>query len=104
MVNQTRDGAYAVPQQGSIGGVMNVGFNDCGIGTKLLAVLQVEFHGCLHYGSIDGLQRGRGKPVEGAVESIVHGYGVTVELRKTAQSKPVVDALAQFAVVPVLDA
>jgi hypothetical protein len=53
---------------------------------------------------VDSRQRGRGNPVEGAIESIVLRYGVTIELREATQREPVIDALAQFAVVPVFDA
>ena len=71
--------------------MMNIGFYDRGIDAELLAVFQVEFHGCLHYELVDGCQRGRGEPVEGAVESVVLGNGVTVELRKAAQREAIVD-------------
>ena len=65
--------------------MMDIGFYDRSIDAELLAVLQVEFHGGLHHEMIDGCQRGRGEPVEGAIESVVLGNGVTVELRKGAQ-------------------
>ena len=47
---------------------------------------------------------GRGEPVEGTVESVVLGHGVTIEVRKGAQCEAIVDAIAQVAVVQVLDA
>ena len=53
---------------------------------------------------VDGFQGGRGEPVEGAVESIVPGNGVAVEIGKAAQGKAIVDAFAQLAIIPVLDA
>src|SRR5580700_1493401 len=85
--------------QGGIGRVMDIGFYHRSIDAELLAIFQIEFHGGLHYESIDGCQRGRGEPVEGTVESIVLGHGVTVELRKGAQCEAIVDAIAQVAVV-----
>src|SRR5712691_7645315 len=53
---------------------------------------------------VDGFQRGRRESVEGPVESVVLGDKVAVKLRKSAQRVAIVDALAQFAIVPVLDA
>ena len=102
--DQTRDGAHRVPQQGGIGGVMNVGFHYRGVDAQLLAVFQTELDGGLDHGLVDGLQRGRGESVEGAVEGVVLGNQVAVELGKAAQGIAVVDAFAQFAIVPVLDA
>ena len=83
---------------------MDIGFHDRGIDAELLAVFQVEFHGCLHDELVDGRERGRGDPVEGAVEGIVLGNGVAIEKRKGAQGEAIVDALAQVAVIPILDA
>ena len=53
---------------------------------------------------INRRQSGRGEPVEGAIESIVLGNGVTIELGKGTQREAIVDAIAQVAVVQVLDA
>ena len=53
---------------------------------------------------VDGCHRGRGEPVEGAIEGIVLGHGMAVEPGKAAQGVAIVDTLAQLAVVPVLDA
>ena len=82
---------------------MDIGFDSRGIDAELLAVFQAEFHGGLHDELIDGCQRGRGEPVEGPIESIVLGNSVTIELRKGAQREAIVDAIAQVAVVQVLD-
>src|SRR5487761_1895173 len=83
---------------------MNIGFYHRGIDAELLAVFQAEFHGLLHYGSVNGCQCVGGEPVEGTVESIVLGDSVGVKQCKAAQGIAIIDALGQFAVVPVLDA
>src|ERR1017187_647463 len=53
---------------------------------------------------VDSLHGGRGEQVEGAVEGVVLGHAVAVEVGKAAQGIAVVDAFAQLAIVPVLDA
>src|SRR5204863_3602936 len=86
-----------------IGGVMNVGFHYRGVDAEFLAILQTELHGRLDYGLVDGFQRSRREPVEGPVKGVVLGDKLAVELCKSAQRVAIVDALAQFAIVPVLD-
>src|SRR5271165_4086228 len=44
-----------------------------------------------------------GESVEGAVEGVMFGYTVAIEVGKRAQGKPIIDAFAQLAVIPVLD-
>src|SRR6266568_6052434 len=82
---------------------MNVGFHYRSVDAEFLAILQTELHGRLDYGLIDGCQRGWREPVEGPVKGVVLGDKFGVKLRKAAQRVAVVDALAQFAIVPVLD-
>ena len=77
--DQPSDGAHGVPQQGRIGGVMNVGFHYRGVDAELLAVFQTELDGRLDHGLVDGFQRGRREPVEGPVEGVVLGDEVAVE-------------------------
>src|SRR5450755_4222035 len=83
---------------------MNVGFHYRGVDAEFLAVFQTELDGSLNHGLVDGYQRGRGESVEGPVEGVVLGDKVAVKLRKAAQRVAIVDTLAQFAIVPVLDA
>src|SRR5450759_732217 len=83
---------------------MNVSFHYRGVDAEFLAVFQTELDGRLDHGLVDGLERGRGEPVESPVESVVLGDQVAVKLRKAAQRVAIVDPLAQFAIVPVLDA
>ena len=70
----------------------------------MLAIFQAELDGGLDHGPVDGLQGGRGEPVKGAVEGIVLGHALAVEVGKVAQRIAVVDAFAQLAIVPVFDA
>src|ERR1039457_7539906 len=72
--------------------------------SDLLAIFQAELNGGLDHGLVDGLHGGRGEPVKGAVEGVVLGYTMAVEVGKAAQGIAVVDAFAQLAIVPVLDA
>src|SRR5580704_17696000 len=83
---------------------MDIGLHHRGIDAEFLAVFQAELVSRLHYGLVDGFQRGRRESVEGPVEGVVLGDKVSVKLRKSAQRVAIVDALAQFAIVPVLDA
>src|SRR6266536_3420187 len=83
---------------------MNVGFHYRGVDAEFLAVFQAELHRRLDYGLVDGFQRGWRESVEGPVEGVVLGDQVAVKLRESAQGVAIVDALAQFAIVPVLDA
>jgi hypothetical protein len=83
---------------------VNVGFHHRGVNPEFLAVFHPECHGRLDHGLVDALERGRGEPVEGSVEGVVLGDRETVKLSKSAQRVAIVDAVAQFAIVPVLDA
>jgi hypothetical protein len=60
--------------------------------------------GGLDHSLIDRLHGGWGESIEGAVESIMLGHLVAVEVRKGAQGRAVIDALAQLAIIPVFDA
>ena len=74
------------------------------VDTQLLAVFQFQLNGSLHHGLIEGPNRIWRQSHEGAVEGVVLGNPVAVKEGKPAQSIAVVDAFAQFAVIPVLDA
>ena len=52
---------------------------------------------------VDVPQRLWGELEKGAVESIMFGNGVAVEVSKATQGEAVVDTLTQFAIVPVFD-
>src|SRR5438034_11501358 len=98
------NGAHRVPQQGGIGGVMNVGFHHRGVDAESLGVLQPQLDSGLDHELIDITKRLRRKWVEGAVERILLGEGLAVKRGKAAQREDSVDALWQFAIIPVLEA
>jgi hypothetical protein len=79
---------------------MNVSLHHRSVHAQLLAVFQTQLDGMPDYGLINGLHRGRGEPVEG----VVLGYAVAIEIGKRAQGETVIDAFAQLAIIPVLDA
>src|SRR5438034_2656482 len=83
---------------------MNIGLYHRGINAQTLAVFQAELDGGLDHSLIDGLHGSRGEPGEGPVEGIVFGYAMTVEVGKAPQGVAIVDAFAQLAIIPVLDA
>src|SRR5712691_5474894 len=83
---------------------MNVGFHYRGVDAEFLAVFQTEFHGALDHKLVDGLERGWSEPVEGPVEGVVLGDRVAIKLGKPAQRVAIVDAVAQVAIIPILDA
>ena len=84
--------------------MMNVALHHRGIDTQLLAVLQSEVDRRLHHQIIDRLERLGRQPSEAAVERIVSRHRQTIEVCELAQGAPIGDPLAQFAIVPVLDA
>jgi hypothetical protein len=102
-LDQTGDDPHAIPQQGIVGGMVNVGFDHGAIGAQLLAVFQAESDGGSDHRIVDGLKRRGCQPVKGSIESIVLGNRLAMEVSEAPQGIPVGDALAQFAVVPVLD-
>src|SRR6185436_1666556 len=83
---------------------MNVGFHYRGVDAEVVAVFQTELDGRLNHGLVDRFQRGWRESVEGPIEGVVLGDKLAVKLRKSAQRVAIVDALTQFAIVPVLDA
>src|SRR6266481_3316792 len=84
--------------------MMNVGLHHRGVDTQLLAVLQFEVDRRLHHQIIDRLERCGRQPGEAAVECIVSRHRQTIEVRELAQCASIGNPLAQFAIVPVLDA
>ena len=83
---------------------MNVGLYNCRVDAKFLAIFQARIHGRLHHQLIDGLQRLGSQPMKGAVKRIVLGHRLAVKIRELTQGVAVGDPLAQFAVIPILDA
>src|ERR1700682_2393262 len=101
---QARDDTNDIPQQRVVSRMMNVGLDHCGVDTQLLAVLQFEGDRRLHHQIIDCLERLGREPGEAAVECIVSRHRQTIEIRELAQCASIGNPLAQFAIVPVLDA
>jgi len=102
--DQAAEDAHRVPEQSAVGGVVDVGFDDRGVGAKFLAVLQPESDGRLDHLLIDDFQSGWGEPDEGAVEGVMFGDRGAEELGELPQGVAIGDAFAQLAIVPVLDA
>ena len=102
--DQARDDANDIPQQRVVGRMMNVGLHHRGVDTQLLAVLQSELDRRLHHQIIDRLERLGRQPIEAAVERVVSRHRQTIEVGELAQCASVGNPLAQFAIVPVLDA
>src|SRR6266851_1139585 len=84
--------------------MMNVSLHHCGVDTQLRAVLQSKIDRSLNHQVIDDFERLRRQPIEAAVERIVLGYRITVEVGKLTQHQSVGDPFAQLAIIPVLDA
>src|SRR6266568_2501028 len=82
--DEAGNSAHRVPQQGGVGGVMNIGFHHRGVDAKSLAVFQTQLDSGLDHELIDITKRLRCKPVEGAVESIVLGDRLAVKSGKAA--------------------
>jgi hypothetical protein len=84
--------------------MMNVSLYDRGVHAKSLSFFQTEIHRCLHHQFVDGTQRIRRQPVKGAIEGVVLGHRLTIEICELAQCVSAGDPFAQLAIVPVLDA
>jgi hypothetical protein len=99
--DQAGNDSHDVPQQGAIRWVVNVSFDNGRIDAQFLAVFQPESDGRLDDQVVDHLERRRGEPVKGPVESIMFGNELAVETRESPQSISVSDSFSQFAVIPV---
>src|SRR6516164_2965479 len=104
VIDQARDDANDIPQQRVVGRMMDVGLHHCCIDTQLLAVLQSEVDGRLHHQFIDRPKRLGRQPIEAAVERVMSRHRHTIEVRELAQCVSIGNPLAQFAIVPILDA
>src|SRR6266849_9636761 len=82
--DEAGNSAHRVPQQGGIGGVMNVVFHYRGVDAESLAVFQTQLDSGLDDELIDIAKCLRRKPVEGAVERIVLGDRLAVKSGKAA--------------------
>src|SRR5580704_8070283 len=82
----------------------NVGFHHRGVDPQLAAVLQAELHSGLDDEVVDGLERRRRQPVEAAVEGVMLGHLLAVEIGEPAQRYSIGDAFTQLAIIPVLQA
>ncbi len=103
ILDQASDDAHGIPKQSGIGRPMNVRFDDRGIDAELLAIFESAVDRRPHHCIVEDFERLWRKAIEGSVEGIVFGDGLAVESREPAQRVPVSDALAQFAIIPVLD-
>jgi len=82
--------------------MMNVGLDHRRVDPQLGAILQAERDRRLDHEVVDGLECRRRQPVEAAVERIMLGYPVTVEIRELTQRHAIGNPFAQLAIIPVL--
>ena len=84
--------------------MVDVGFTDGGVDAEFLAVLQSELDRRSHYQVVDGLQCLGPEPVKSPTEGIVLlGHRLAPKPGELTQRIAVGDALAEFAVIPVLN-
>src|SRR5215467_1491231 len=102
--DQARDDAHRIPNQGIVCWMMNVCLNNRGIDTKLLAVFQTQSNRKLHQHIIDAVECLRAQPHESALERIMLGNRLRIEIGELAQRIAICDPFAQFAIVKILDA
>ena len=100
--NQPSNDADRIPQQGTIRWVVDVRFDHGRIDAQFFAIFQPEFDSVRDNQIVNQLERGRREPDKGLVESVMFGNSLAVEMSEFPQSIPVIDALSQFAVLPVL--
>ena len=100
--NQPTNDADCIPQQGTIHWVVDVRFDHGRIDAQFFAIFQSEINGGIDDQIVDYLECLRREPVKRLVERIMFGNESAVETSESPQSIPVIDALSQFAVFPVL--
>lgn len=101
-LDQSRNDSDRIPQQGTIGRVMDVSLYDCCIDAEFLAILDFEIDGGLDHQIINGLKCCGRQPVKGSVKGVVLGNAIAVEMREQAQGVTIGDSFSQFAVVQIL--
>ena len=100
--NEPSQDPHRIPQQGVVGGVVDVGLDHRRVDAQLFPILETTFNGRVDDRLIDGLQGRGSEPVDGAVERVVFGHPLAVELGEMAQRVSIRNAFAQFAIIPVL--
>ena len=100
--DQADQNADGVPEQSRIGGPMDVGFHDRCIRTEFVAIFQTVIDCSFNHGVINLFHRGGSQPIERLVEGIMLGHGLAVETGELAQCISIINAFAQFTVIPVL--
>jgi hypothetical protein len=73
-----------------------------GVEAQLAAVLHGELHGGFNDQIVNGLERRRRQPVEAAVEGVMLGHLLAVEIGERSPRYAIGDAFAQLAIIPVL--
>jgi hypothetical protein len=82
---QTSQNAHAVPEQATIGGVMNIGVDDRGVNPKFAAVLDAQFDRGANDQLVDGLQGVWRESTKGTMKGVVGRHRLAVEIRELAQ-------------------
>src|SRR5260370_15916327 len=100
--DEAGNSAHRVPQQGGIGGVMNVGFHCRGVDAESLTVFQPQLDSGLDHELIDITKRLRRKSIKGAVEGILLGYGLAVNRGKAARREVIVEERRDVVLSPAL--
>jgi hypothetical protein len=82
---------------------MNLRLHHGGVHAQPVTILQSQIHRQMHDHLFDVLQRFRGEPVKGTIESVVFGNRLRIKIRESRQTVAIGDALAQLAIIPGLD-
>lgn len=83
---------------------MDVGLDDRGVDAELVSVLEMQLHGRLDNGVVDGANGLGCDPVEAAIEGLVTRDRTRTKVREGPQRATVGDAFPKLAQIPVLDA
>jgi hypothetical protein len=84
--------------------MMNVSLDYRGVDAQLGAILQAKRDRGLNHQVVDRCERLRRQPIETAVERVVFGHRIPVEIGKLTQRHTVGDPFTQLAIIPILDA
>jgi hypothetical protein len=97
------DDPHSVPEQGVVGWMVDVGFDNRRIDAQFLAVLHSQLDGSFDDQIVDGLKSGRPKLDKSPMESVMHRDALAVKTSELAQGVPVGNPLAQFPIVTVFN-
>ncbi|MFH0876961.1 MAG: hypothetical protein V1863_01880 [Candidatus Omnitrophota bacterium] len=101
--DQPSNDSYAIPEQGTVGWVVNVGFDNGRIDTQFLAIFQAQSNSGFDNDFVDCFKGSWSQFVKSTIKSVMFGNRIAVEMSESSQGIAVRDPFTQFTVIPVFD-